>query len=66
MSELLSLDRDERGIYTLTFRRPEVRNALNDQSFTQLIGACAEVAADPWVVESLCKRRRSAARSAAL
>lgn len=47
MSELLSLDRDERGIYTLTFRRPEVRNALNDQSFTQLIGACAEVAADP-------------------
>ncbi len=47
MSELLSLERDERGIYTLTFRRPDVRNALNDQSFTQLIEACAEVAADP-------------------
>jgi len=47
MSDLLSLDRDERGVYTLTFRRPEVRNALNFQSFAGLIEACAEVAGDP-------------------
>jgi enoyl-CoA hydratase/carnithine racemase len=32
MSELLALDRDERGVYTLTIRRPDVRNALNAQT----------------------------------
>jgi len=47
MPDLLTLDRDGRDIYTLTFRRPEVRNALNPQAFTELIEACAEVAADP-------------------
>ncbi len=46
MSEVLSLDRDERGIYTLTFRRPEVRNALNPQAFTELSEACRVVADD--------------------
>ena len=46
MSDLLSLERDEDGIYTLTFRRPEVRNALNDQSFHELIAACQQVGAD--------------------
>ncbi len=44
--ELLSLDRDERGVYTLTIRRPEVRNALNPQAFTEMAAACAMVAAD--------------------
>lgn len=47
MSDLLTLERDERGIFTLTFRRPEVRNALNDRAFSAIIDACAEVAADP-------------------
>jgi enoyl-CoA hydratase/carnithine racemase len=46
MSDLLSLERDEDGIYTLTFRRPEVRNALNDQAFHELIAACRQVGAD--------------------
>ncbi|MCP3990964.1 MAG: hypothetical protein GY724_17950 [Actinomycetia bacterium] len=46
MSELLSLEGDDRGVYTLTFRRPEVRNALNPQAFTELAEACAMVADD--------------------
>ncbi|MFQ5558293.1 MAG: enoyl-CoA hydratase/isomerase family protein, partial [Acidimicrobiales bacterium] len=46
MPELLSLGRDERGVHTLTFRRPEVRNALDSRVFTELIEACAVVAAD--------------------
>ncbi|MAE93448.1 MAG: 2-(1,2-epoxy-1,2-dihydrophenyl)acetyl-CoA isomerase [Deltaproteobacteria bacterium] len=46
MSELLSLERDERGVYTLTIRRPEVRNALNEQAFHELISICGRVAAD--------------------
>jgi 2-(1,2-epoxy-1,2-dihydrophenyl)acetyl-CoA isomerase len=46
MSELLALDRDERGVYTLTIRRPDVRNALNAQAFVELAGACDEVRAD--------------------
>ncbi len=44
--DLLSLERDERNVYTLTIRRPEVRNALNPQAFTELADACAEVAGD--------------------
>lgn len=47
MSELLSLERDERGVYTLMFRRPEVRNALNPQVLTELIAACSQVTKDP-------------------
>ncbi|MBT3245843.1 MAG: hypothetical protein HN359_03310 [Actinobacteria bacterium] len=47
MPDLLSHERDDRGIHTVTFRRPEVRNALNPQAFTDLIEACAGVAADP-------------------
>jgi enoyl-CoA hydratase/carnithine racemase len=47
MSDLLALERDERGVYTLTIRRPEVRNALNDQAFVELARACKQVAADP-------------------
>ncbi len=46
MPELMSLERDERGTYTLTFRRPEVRNALNPQAFTELAEACTSVAGD--------------------
>jgi 2-(1,2-epoxy-1,2-dihydrophenyl)acetyl-CoA isomerase len=46
MSDLLTLERGERGIYTLTIRRPEVRNALNEQAFHELIAACEQVAAD--------------------
>lgn len=46
MSDLLTLERDGRGIYTLTIRRPEVRNALNGQAFRELIAACEQVAAD--------------------
>lgn len=46
MPELLSLARDDRGVYTITFGRPEVRNALNPQAFTELIEACAQVASD--------------------
>ncbi len=46
-SELLSLSRDDRGVYTLTFKRPEVRNAFNPQAFTEIIEACGRVAADP-------------------
>ncbi len=40
MSDLLTLERDERGVYTLTIRRPDVRNALNEEAFHQLIAAC--------------------------
>jgi len=46
MSDLLTLERDGRGIYTLTIRRPEVRNALNEAAFHQLIAACEQVGAD--------------------
>ena len=46
MSDLLTLERDERGVYTLTIRRPEVRNALNDQAFHELTAACKRVGAD--------------------
>ncbi len=45
--DLLTLSPDDRGAYTLTFRRPEVRNALNPQAFTEIIEACGRVAADP-------------------
>jgi enoyl-CoA hydratase/carnithine racemase len=46
MSDLLTLERGERGVYTVTIRRPEVRNALNEQAFQQLIAACEQVGAD--------------------
>lgn len=46
MSDLLTLEPGERGIYTLTIRRPGVRNALNEQIFHELIAACARVGAD--------------------
>jgi 2-(1,2-epoxy-1,2-dihydrophenyl)acetyl-CoA isomerase len=46
MSDLLTLERDERGVYTLTIRRPEARNALNEEAFHQLIAACGQVGAD--------------------
>jgi 2-(1,2-epoxy-1,2-dihydrophenyl)acetyl-CoA isomerase len=46
MSDLLNLERDERGVYSLTIRRPEVRNALNDQAFHELVAACEQVGAD--------------------
>ena len=46
MSDLLTLERDERGVYTLTIRRPGVRNALNEQAFRELIAACGRVADD--------------------
>ncbi|MDP7124939.1 MAG: enoyl-CoA hydratase/isomerase family protein [Acidimicrobiales bacterium] len=47
MPDLLSHERDDRGVHTITLRRPEVRNALNPQAFTELIEACGAVAADP-------------------
>lgn len=46
MSDLLTLERDERGVYTLTIRRPEVRNALNAQAFHELSAACEQVGAE--------------------
>jgi len=46
MSDLLTLERDARGVYSLTIRRPEVRNALNDQAFHELVAACKQVGAD--------------------
>ena len=46
MSDLLSLERNDGGVYTLTIRRPEVRNALNEQAFHELIAACEQVGAD--------------------
>jgi 2-(1,2-epoxy-1,2-dihydrophenyl)acetyl-CoA isomerase len=46
MSDLLGLECDGRGIYTLTIRRPEVRNALNPQAFSELSAACEQVGAD--------------------
>jgi methylglutaconyl-CoA hydratase len=46
MSDLLTLERDGRGVYTLTIRRPEVRNAVNAQAFHELIAACQQVADD--------------------
>ena len=46
MSDLLTLERDERGVYTLTIRRPDVRNALNEEAFRELIAACGRVGAD--------------------
>ena len=36
MPELMSLERDERGTYTLTFRRPEVRNAFRPRTVDEL------------------------------
>ena len=47
MSDLLSHERDDQGVHTLTFRRPEVRNALHPRAFTDLIEACGGVATDP-------------------
>ncbi len=44
---LLDLGRDSRGVYTLTIRRPKVRNALNGEAFRQMRDACATVALDP-------------------
>lgn len=46
MPDLLSHERDDRGVHTVTFRRPEVRNALNPQAFAELIDVCGKVAAD--------------------
>lgn len=46
MSELLDLDSDLRGVYTLTIKRPQVRNALNGEAFRELRKACESVAAD--------------------
>jgi 2-(1,2-epoxy-1,2-dihydrophenyl)acetyl-CoA isomerase len=46
MSDLLTLERDERGVYTLTIRRPAVRNALNAEAFRELGAACEQVGAD--------------------
>ncbi len=46
MSDLLTLDRNERGVYWLTIRRPDVRNALNDRAFHELIAACEQVGSD--------------------
>ena len=46
MSDLLTLERGERGVYTLTIRRPDVRNALNEEAFHELIAACEQVGAD--------------------
>lgn len=46
MADLLSLDRDDRGIYTITFQRSDVRNALNPQAFSELIHACGVVDGD--------------------
>lgn len=46
MFDLLRLARDPRGVYTLTIRRPDVRNALNAEAFRDLAAACATVAAD--------------------
>ncbi|MCZ7531345.1 MAG: enoyl-CoA hydratase-related protein [Acidimicrobiia bacterium] len=47
MGDLLVLASDSRGVYTLTIRRPEVRNALNSQAFREMVAACDAVAADP-------------------
>ena len=46
MSDLLALERDDRGVYTLTIRRPEVRNALNAEAFRELVAACEQIGAD--------------------
>lgn len=46
MSDLLTLERDDRSVYTLTIRRPQIRNALNDQAFRELAAACNQVKAD--------------------
>ena len=47
MSELLDLAVDDRGVYTLTIRRPEVRNALNGRAFVEIAACCETVDADP-------------------
>ncbi len=47
MADLLTLDRDARRIDRLTIRRPEVRNALDEQAFDDLIAACEHVGKDP-------------------
>ncbi len=44
--DLLALNRHDRGVYSLTIRRPEVRNALNPQAFTDLADACSVVGDD--------------------
>ena len=46
MSDRLTLERDEGGVYTLTIRRPDVRNALDEQAFHELIAACEQVGDD--------------------
>ena len=44
--ETVLIDRDQRGIATLTLNRPEKHNALNARMIADLTGAAAELAAD--------------------
>lgn len=47
MSELIACARDDRGVYTLEICRPEVRNALNPETFVELVACCTEIDTDP-------------------
>ncbi len=46
MAERIELRRAKGGVYTLTIRRPDVRNALDLEMFQQIGDACVEVDAD--------------------
>lgn len=47
MSEALLIDRDERGVVTLTLHRPEVRNAFDSDLMQTLADAVDDLATDP-------------------
>lgn len=49
MADVLAVERDARGVVTLTIDRPEVRNAMSPALMTALQDALAELAEDPSV-----------------
>ncbi len=46
-SDVLLVDRDDRGVATVTLHRPDVRNALSPELMTALEAALADLATDP-------------------
>lgn len=47
MSDVVLVDRDDRGVATVTLHRPEVRNALSPDLMSALEAALADLARDP-------------------
>lgn len=47
MSDICLIEKDARGVVTMTMNRPEVSNAFNDELIAAMIAALRDVAADP-------------------